>query len=175
MKICELLGLKPLEKFRIKNDDGSINQTIFCFNSDDKLCYYIETCHINYGSKITVGPIPCENKLKIVDLIHNPDLIDKINDEKESKKEIILNSHDSIILSGIEVQYNNIIKTVRKIKNRLGFEVKFKCDDCWKISYIAFYFLKLDFLEDAMKNSDLNKIEFEIRKDEKWDYVAKQI
>ena len=174
MKICELLGLKPLEKFRIKNDDGSINQTIFCFNSDDKLCHYIETCHINYGSKITVVLIPCENKSKIVDLIHNPDLIDKIDDEK-NKKEIILNLHDSIILSGIETQYNHIIKAVRKIKNRTGFEVKFECEDCWKISYITFYFLELDFLEDMMKKSDLNKVEFEIKRNEKWDYAAKQI
>ena len=172
MKICELLGLKPLEKFRIKNDDGSINQTIFCFNSDDKLCHYIETCHINYGSKITVGPIPCGNKLKIVDLIHNPDLIDKINDEK-NKKEIILNLHDSIILSGIETQYNITVVTVKKVKNWSGFIAKFKNSEKWESTYFDINFLKLDFLEDMIK--DYNMIEFEIRKDEKWDYVAKQI
>ena len=171
MKICELLGLKPLEKFRIKNDDGSINQTIFCFNSDDKLCYYIETCHINYGSKITVGPIPCENKLKIVDLIHNPDLIDKINDEK-NKKEIILNLHDSIILSGIETQYNITVVAVKKVKNWSGFIAKFKNSEIWKACF-DINFLKLDFLEDMVKDYDM--IEFEIRKNEKWDYVAKQI
>ena len=172
MKICELLGLKPLEKFRIKNDDGSINQTIFCFNSDDKLCHYIETCHINYGSKITVVPIPCENKSKIVDLIHNPDLIDKIDDEK-NKKEIILNLHDSIILSGIETQYNTTVVTVKKVKNWSGFIAKFKNSEKWESTYFDINFLKLDFLEDMIKN--YNMIEFEIRKDEKWDYVAKQI
>ena len=62
------------------------------------------------------------------------------DDEKENKREIILNSHDSIILSGIETQYNYIIKTARKIKNRAGFEVKFECEDCWKLVTLLFIF-----------------------------------
>ena len=54
-----------------------------------------------------------------------------------------------------------------------------------EISYIAFYFLELDFLKDMMRNSDLDKIEFEIRKDKEpnskmssdktWGYVTKRI
>ena len=170
MKIYELLGLKPLEKFRIKNND---NQSIFCFNSDDELCYYIETYHINWGRKSTIVLHPYKDKSKVFDLIHNPDLIDKIDDEKEVQKEIILNLHDSIILSGIEAQYNTAVITVKKIKDWSGFMAKFKNSERGKSTYFDFNFLELDFLEDKIE--DYNMIELEIGKDEKGHYVAKQI
>ena len=170
MKIYELLGLKPLEKFRIKNND---NQSIFCFNSDDELCYYIETYHINWGRKPTIALHPYKDKSKVFDLIHNPDLIDKIDDEKEVQKEIILNLHDSIILSGIEAQYNTTVIAVKKIKDWSGFMAKFKNGERGKSTYFDFNFLELDFLEDKIE--DYNMIELEIGKDEKEHYVAKQI
>ena len=170
MKIYELLGLKPLEKFRIKNND---NQSIFCFNSDDELCYYIETCHINWGRKSTIVLHPYKDKSKVFDLIHNPDLIDKIDDEKEVQKEIILNLHDSIILSGIEAQYNTAIIAVKKIKDWSGFMAKFENSERWKSTCFNFNFLELNFLEDIIK--DYNMIEFDIRKDGKRDFIAKQI
>ena len=169
MKIYELLGLKPLEKFRIKNND---NQSIFCFNSDDELCYYIETYHINWGRKSTIVLHPYKDKSKVFDLIHNPDLIDKIDDEKEVQKEINLNLHDSIILSGIETQYNSDVKSVKKIKKWSGFTMKLKDKENWEY-YFGINFLELDFLEDKIE--DCSMIEFEIEKDEKGCYVAKQI
>ena len=170
MKIYELLGLEPLEKFRIKDNDTP--ESIFCFNSDDELCYYIETYHINWGRKPTITLHPCE-KSKVLDLIHNPDLISKIEDEKEAPREINLNWHDSIILSGVETQYNSVVKSVKKIKNRPGFMVSFKIGEKWRLSCFDINFLELNFLEDVIK--DYNMIEFEIRKDGSGDFVAKQV
>lgn len=170
MKIYELLGLEPLEKFRIKNNDNP--ESIFCFNSDDELCYYIETYHINWGRKPTITLHPCEDKSKLFDLIHTPELISKIEDEKEAPKEIILSLHDSIILSGVETQYNTAVKSVKKNKNWPGFMVWFKNNENWK-NYFDFYFLELDFLDDNIEHYDM--IEFEIGKNEKGRYVAKQV
>ena len=98
---------------------------------------------------------------------------DKIDDEKEVQKEIILNLHDSIILSGIETQYNTAVIAVKKIKDWSGFMAKFKNSERGKLTYFNINFLELNFLEDIIK--DYNIIEFEIRKHEKWDFVAKQV
>ena len=170
MKIYELLGLEPLEKFRIKDNDTP--ESIFCFNSDDELCYYIETYHINWGRNPTITLHPCE-KSKVLDLIHNPELISKIKDEEKTQKEIILSLHDSIILSGVETQYNTAVIAVKKVKNWSGFIVKFKNSERWESTYFDINFLELDFLENMIE--DYNMIEFETRKNEKGVYVAKQI
>ena len=172
MKIYELLGLEPYEQFKIKNSDS-----IFCFNPDDDLCYITSKFTKMLGGHIEKTTVHvCGNKLKVLDLIHNPDLINKIDDEKEtkkeSKKEIILNLHDSIILSGIETQYNSDVKSVKKIKNWPGFTMKLKDNENWE-DYFEINFLELDFLEDNIRYCDM--IEFEIGKNEKGYYVAKQI
>ena len=168
MKIYELLGLEPYEQFKIKNSDS-----IFCFNPDDDLCYITFKPTKILGGHIEKTTVHvCGNKLKVLDLIHNPDLINKIDDEKETKKEIILNLHDSIILSGIETQYNSDVKSVKKIKKWSGFTMKLKDKEDWEY-YFGINFLELDFLKDNIGYCDM--IEFEIGKDEKGRYVAKQI
>ena len=168
MKIYELLGLEPYEQFKIKN-----NESIFCFNPDDDLCYITFKLTKMLGGHIEKTTVHvCGNKLKVLDLIHNPDLINKIDDEKETKKEIILNLHDSIILSGIETQYNSDVKSVKKIKKWSGFTMKLKDKENWEY-YFGINFLELDFLKDNIE--DCSMIEFEIGKDEKGCYVAKQI
>ena len=168
MKIYELLGLEPYEQFKIKNSDS-----IFCFNPDDDLCYITFKLTKILGGHIEKTTVHvCGNKLKVLDLIHNPDLINKIDDEKETKKEIILNLHDSIILSGIETQYNSDVKSVKKIKKWSGFTMKLKDKENWEY-YFGINFLELDFLKDNIGYCDM--IEFEIGKDEKGRYVAKQI
>ena len=168
MKIYELLGLEPYEQFKIKNSDS-----IYCFNPDDDLCYITSKFIKMLGGHIEKTTVHvCGNKLKVLDLIHNPDLINKIDDEKETKKEIILNLHDSIILSGIETQYNSDVKSVKKIKKWSGFTMKLKDKENWEY-YFGINFLELDFLEDKIE--DCSMIEFEIGKDEKGRYVAKQI
>ena len=172
MKIYELLGLEPYEQFKIKNSDS-----IYCFNPDDDLCYITFKLTKMLGGHIEKTTVHvCGNKLKVLDLIHNPDLINKIDDEKETKKEtkkeIILNLHDSIILSGIETQYNSDVKSVKKIKKWSGFTMKLKDKENWEY-YFGINFLELDFLEDKIE--DCSMIEFEIGKDEKGCYVAKQI
>ena len=168
MKIYELLGLEPYEQFKIKNSDS-----IFCFNPDDDLCYITFKPTKILGGHIEKTTVHvCGNKLKVLDLIHNPDLINKIDDEKETKKEIILNLHDSIILSGIETQYNSDVKSVKKIKKWSGFTMKLKDKEDWEY-YFGINFLELDFLKDNIGYCDM--IEFEIGKDEKGCYVAKQI
>ena len=168
MKIYELLGLEPYEQFKIKNSDS-----IYCFNPDDDLCYITSKFIKMLGGHIEKTTVHvCGNKLKVLDLIHNPILINKIDDEKETKKEIILNLHDSIILSGIETQYNSDVKSVKKIKKWSGFTMKLKDKENWEY-YFGINFLELDFLEDKIE--DCSMIEFEIGKDEKGCYVAKQI
>lgn len=168
MKIYELLGLEPYEQFKIKNSDS-----IFCFNPDDDLCYITFKPTKILGGHIEKTTVHvCGNKLKVLDLIHNPDLINKIDDEKEVQKEIILNLHDSIILSGIETQYNSDVKSVKKIKKWSGFTMKLKDKEDWEY-YFGINFLELDFLEDKIE--DCSMIEFEIGKDEKGCYVAKQV
>ena len=168
MKIYELLGLEPYEQFKIKNSDS-----IYCFNPDDDLCYITSKFIKMLGGHIEKTTVHvCGNKLKVLDLIHNPDLINKIDDEKETKKEIILNLHDSIILSGIETQYNSDVKSVKKIKKWSGFTMKLKDKENWEY-YFGINFLELDFLKDNIGYCDM--IEFEIGKDEKGRYVAKQI
>ena len=169
MKIYEILGLEPYEQFRIKNSDS-----VYCFNPDDDLCYITVKFTKMLGGHIekTTAHV-CGDKSKVFDLIHNPDLISKINDEKEPEKEINLNWHDSIILSGIETQYNSVVKSVKKIKNRPGFMVWFKNSEKWRLGYFDISFLELNFLEDRMEDYDM--IEFEIKKDKEQDFVAKQI
>ena len=156
MKIYELLGLKPLEKFRIKNND---NQSIFCFNSDDELCYYIETCHINYGNTFTVTLHPCK-KENVINLIHNPELIEIVEEKSITKENTIkenttkntfeLPEHDIIILMTVQQFYNKIINRVFKMQNEKGFYVFFKG---WSKSFYIEN-CELERLNEYLKDND---------------------
>ena len=77
MKFYKLLGLKPEQKFRIK--DNTIKSDLeFMFNLKDELVFYSEVTNCFYTA----------DKKIIVDLIHYPELIEIVEEESITKENV---------------------------------------------------------------------------------------
>ena len=124
MKIYELLGLKPGQKFLI--NDGVEGDNQFMFNLKDELKFYSEFTKDWYLA----------DKRIVVDLIHTPELIEIIEEEnmqenfQENSQEntFELSEHDILVLISIQQFYGKTISRVSKIRIEKGFRVEFECN-----------------------------------------------
>ena len=133
MNICEFLGLKPNQEFKVKDKEFR-----YRFNEKDEFEYYSYTI-----DDWTL----CNNTMVLIEILHDSSLIEDV----ESKVDIGLSDHDTVMLNGLnKMNGSKVVKIERDIKSEDG-KVRFVFENGKNLE--AFYYnVKMDFLEDFYYN-----------------------
>ena len=133
MNICEYLGLKPNQEFKVKDKEFR-----YRFNEKDEFEYYSYTI-----DDWTL----CNNTMVLIEILHDSSLIEDV----ESKFDIGLSDHDTVMLNGLnKMNGSKVVKIERDIKSEDG-KVRFVFENGKNLE--AFYYnVKMDFLEDFYYN-----------------------
>ena len=133
MNICEFLGLKPNQEFKVKGKEFR-----YRFNEKDEFEYYSYTI-----DDWTL----CNNTMVLIEILHDSSLIEDV----ESKFDIGLSDHDTVMLNGLnKMNGSKVVKIERDIKSEDG-KVRFVFENGKNLE--AFYYnVKMDFLEDFYYN-----------------------
>ena len=129
MNICEFLGLKPNQEFKINS-----GLCKYRFSEVDRLEYY----NSNLGEWRFCGNIEVLSKI-----LHDKDLIEVV----ESKVDIGLSYHDIIVINGlVRMNKSKIVKIFRNLECEDG-RIRFMFEN-GKNLILLYYDVKLNFLLD---------------------------
>ena len=129
MNICEYLGLKPNQEFKINSELYK-----YRFSEVDRLEYY----NSSFGEWRF-----CSNIEILSKILHDKDLIEIV----ESKADIGMSYHDVIVINGLnKMNGSKVVKVERDVKSEDG-RIRFMFEN-GKNLILLYYDVKLDFLED---------------------------
>ena len=129
MNICEYLGLKPNQEFKVNSELYK-----YRFSEVDRLEYY----NSNLGEWRFCGNIEVLSKI-----LHDKDLIEVV----ESEVNIGLSYHDTIVINGLaRMNGSKVVKIFRNLKYEDG-RIRFMFEN-GKNLILLYYDVKLNFLLD---------------------------
>ena len=136
MNICEFFGLKPNQEFKINSELYK-----YRFNEVDRLEYY----NSNLEEWRFCGNIEVLSKI-----LHDDSLIEVV----ESKVNIGLSYHDTIVINGlVRMNKSKIVKIERNVEYKNEYdehgdeEINFFFENDRRL-VLSYYNVKLDFLKD---------------------------
>ena len=136
MNICEFLGLKPNQEFKIEGSDLK-----YRFNEKDEF--------ENYSYTMEDWEI-CRDALTLSKILHDDSLIKVVNDEDD----IGMSFHDVAVLNGLnKMKESKIVRIERDVKYKNEYdehgneEIRFEFENGKRL-VLRDYNVKLDFLGD---------------------------
>ena len=141
MNICEFLGLKPLQEFKIKGDNSKCK---YRFNENDEREYYNKVFGVWKRSA---------DESLLTKLLHDDSLIEVIDD----KVDIGMSFHDVVVINGLnKINGNKIVRIERDVNDDSG-KVRFVRENGESLE-VFYYNVKMDFLEDF--DCDVFEVEY---------------
>lgn len=129
MNICESLGLKPNQEFKVKDKEFK-----YRFNENDELEYY---------SRIIRDWNLYSNAMVLIAILHDSNLIEVVKE----KIEIGMSYHDTIILNGLVKMNKSKIVIIFRSSDCEDGRISFMFEN-GKILTLLYYDVKLNFWVD---------------------------